>query len=161
MYQSIRPGCALLQRWMARLILPVSSSYHGASTTLFSRVSARPESIPTVQCPSEAPGWHWVLVAVLLIAAADCWQGLLLFLPDDRRVANSTVRDPVAGAAVLPSSPVRRVLRGLIWINLRCSPSLQVAGCILGAPADSGASIVAHVVNLSLIFVIGCLWARG
>ncbi|MBC7402558.1 MAG: CPBP family intramembrane metalloprotease [Microbacteriaceae bacterium] len=139
-------------RWMLRLILPVVIAY-GAST-LFS-VLLLPlltgESIPSAMVSSST--WIVVLLAVLLVplqAAAEefFFRGYLA------QMIGGWLKHPLF--AILLPVPLFTIGHQYdVWGLIDVSVFAVVAGWLVWRTGGLEASIVAHVVNNTVIFVIG------
>jgi membrane protease YdiL (CAAX protease family) len=139
-------------RWMARLILPVIIAY-GAST-LFS-VLVLPvltdESIPPVVVSSST--WITVLVAVLFVplqATAEefIFRGYLA------QMIGGWLKHPLF--AILLPVPLFAIGHQYdVWGMIDVSAFAVVAGWLVWRTGGLEAAIVAHVVNNTVIFIIG------
>ena len=139
-------------RWMARLILPVVIAY-GASTLLsvFLLPVLTGESIPHGAVSSST--WIVVLVAVLLVplqATAEefFFRGYLA------QTIGGWLKHPLF--AILLPVPLFTIGHQYdVWGLIDVSVFAVVAGWLVWRTGGLEASIVAHVVNNTVIFVIG------
>ena len=139
-------------RWMARLILPVAIAY-GASTlfSVFVLPVLSGESIPHGAVSSST--WIVVLVAVLLVplqATAEefFFRGYLA------QTIGGWLKHPLF--AILLPVPLFTIGHQYdVWGLIDVSVFAVVAGWLVWRTGGLEASIVAHVVNNTVIFVIG------
>ena len=139
-------------RWMARLILPVIIAY-GASTLLSVLVIPvlTDESIPPVVVSSST--WISVLVAVLFVplqATAEefVFRGYLA------QMIGGWLKHPLF-AILLPVPLFALGHQYDVWGMIDVSAFAVVAGWLVWRTGGLEAAIVAHVVNNTVIFIIG------
>ncbi|MBG6109138.1 type II CAAX endopeptidase family protein [Frigoribacterium sp. CG_9.8] len=139
-------------RWMARLILPVIIAY-GASTLLSVLVLPvlTDESIPPVVVSSNT--WITVLVAVLFVplqATAEefVFRGYLA------QMIGGWLKHPLF--AILLPVPLFAIGHQYdVWGMIDVSAFAVVAGWLVWRTGGLEAAIVAHVINNTVIFIIG------